>query len=257
MRTRRCGWEPACGGWSPWPPPPLCPTGPPARLRRPRRLPGHPGDSDQMVPQEPRAWPAPPPGWGCAASWPWPDTPGAGGSGRPGRGGGQLSCHSVPLHLERARHRAPASRHTSGAIQGDRPRIAQCDAARSFPTQAGSAPCLTPEGRPGGTPAPHHPCRKWLGVPSAFCLRAPPAPPLGLGPGPPAPPAVTPALAILSRRDLCAGALTWMSQSCRPGHLAPRQAPRLPHAGICRLPALLLRGRGHLPVCRRPLGFQA
>lgn len=32
---------------------------------------------------------------GAAASWPWPDTPGAGGSGRPGRGGGQLSCCSV------------------------------------------------------------------------------------------------------------------------------------------------------------------
>ena len=49
----------ACGGRSPWPPPPLCPTGPPARLCRPRRLPGRPGPSDQMVQQEPPAWPAP------------------------------------------------------------------------------------------------------------------------------------------------------------------------------------------------------
>ena len=59
----RSSWGPSCGGWSPRPPPPLCPTGPPARLCLPRRPRGRPGDSDRIMRQESRAWPAQP-GWG-------------------------------------------------------------------------------------------------------------------------------------------------------------------------------------------------
>lgn len=105
-------------------PPPLCPPGP-TQAR----------------------WPAPPPGWGLAASRPWPDTPELEiWDAAPGR---RRRLPAVPAPVQSLRSAAAAS----GAINGERLRIAGGDAPGAPPRRQRPA-----RGGPAQRDPAQHPC---------------------------------------------------------------------------------------------------